>query len=223
MTTCFLLAMFRPIKQKNAVELLEKLSALEKAFPFFHLALVSGYSVDEGWKKLRKTGFEKFFLQENVFFAGRDFIDSMTEVDRQRYLEKIAADALFQDDYFKQKVLGGLLAKWNLEKAELVFVCHDLLTDAYYSKRFSGVSTALVKEALSLRHAKTNRLVSGLNYVSLDWKDFRKLLLGKLPAQDYSFLEQFIANFLSRELVGEMQLKAGLLGKARLAAKDKNN
>ena len=132
-----------PINRAKAMELLEKLSKLEKEVQGFRLALVSGYSAEEGWKKLNATGFQKFFLPENVFFADKAYVDSMGEIDRQRHLENIAKDALFQDDYFKQKALSRIVEDGKLEKSRVVFVGHDLLTDAYYSQRFSGIHVAL--------------------------------------------------------------------------------
>ncbi len=216
-------AMSGEIRQAKALELLEKLSLLEKNVPVFKLALVSGYSAGEGWKKLDATGFQKFFRPENVFFAEKDYVDSMGEVDRQRHLENLGKNPLFQDDYFKQKALAKLVEAGHLEKNEIVFVGHDLLTDAYYSQRFSRIHVALIKNALSLRHAKSKIIVKGLTYLALDWADFKKLLLGKKPEPDYSFLKRFIENYLSKELVGSMGLTAGLVGKAKLAAKNKSS
>ncbi len=211
------------IMQAKALELLEKLSLLEKNVPVFKLALVSGYSAEEGWKKLNAAGVQKFFRPENIFFAEKEYVDSMGEIDRKRHLENIGKNPLFQDDYFKQKALAKLVEAERLEKNEIVFVGHDLLTDAYYSQRFSCIHAALIKNALSLRHAKSKIIVKGLTYLALDWKDFKKLLLGKKPEPDYSFLKRFIENYLSQELVGGTALAASLAGKARLAQKNKSN
>lgn len=211
------------INQAKTLELLEKLSLLEQNVPVFKLALVSGYSREQGWKKLKETGFQKFFRPENVFFAEKEYVDSMDEIDRQKHLDNMAKDPLFQDDYFKQKALEKLVAAENIGKDEVVFVGHDLLTDAYYSQRFSGVHVALIKNALSLRHIKSKIVIKGLTYLALDWKDFKKLLLGKKPQPNYSYLKRFIENYLSKELFGSMDFAAGLAGKARLAEKNRSN
>ncbi|GEM_PF-2450819 len=211
------------VKRGKALELLQKLSEIEKHSGGFVLALVSGYSRVLGQKKLEESGFAVFFKPENVFFAGQDYLDSMAEVDRQRHNANVAKNAFFQDDYFKQKALEKLLERESLDKSRVFFVAHDLLTDAYYSQRFSRVQVALVKGALSLRHVPITHVVKGLVYVNLDWKDFRKLLLGRFPEEDFSFLRRFVENYLARELVGRTQLAAGLLGKARLAEKKKQS
>ena len=196
----------RPDKKK-LVGLLEKLSALEKKISGFKLFLVSGYAAEQGWKRLKESGLEKFFKPENVFFVNKKHIDSMEEVDRQRYLKEIEGNGFFQDDYFKQTVLKKISDDAS-DKKQIVFICHDLLTDAYYSLRFSGVDLALVKKSLSLKHEKAKAIIKGLAYIQLDWGDFRKLLLGKKPSPNYFLLKRFIGNYLQRELVGGLQIDA---------------
>lgn len=199
------------IDKKKVFDVLEKLSALEKNVPAFRLFLVSGYSKKEGMKKLAENNLLRFFKPGHVFFPEKGYLNSMAEVDKARYSQRLAKDPLFQDEYFKQVVLEKISKDFQFEKSRMVFIGHDLLTEAFYSQRFSKVDVALVKEALSLRHQKTKNLVKGLIYLNFSWADFKKLLLGKKPAPDYSFLKRFIENYLQREIIGGMQINASAL------------
>lgn len=201
------------INAQKARDLLSNLSTLEKKISGFGLFLVSGFSAAAGKKKLAESGLEKFFKPENVFFVGQGYVDSMEEFDRQRYLRGIGNNGLFQDEYFKQKALQKISEARN--KDEIVFACHDLLSDAYYSQRFSGVDAALVKGALSLKHVRVDKILKGLLYVNLNWADFKKLLLGKKHKPNYSVLKKFIENYLQRELIGGLQINAGALAMKR--------
>jgi hypothetical protein len=211
------------INNAKAKELLQKLSNLEKQDHSFKLALVSGFSEEAGKKKLEETGLSLFFKPENVFFVDNEYLEAMEEVDRQRYNEKLSSNQNYQDDFFKQKALERLVSSTGLSKEDIVLVGHDLLVDAYYSRRFSGVHVVLLRGSLSLRHEKTIVSIQGLTFIDLEWKQFRMLLLGELPEPDYSFLDRFIQNFLSQELVGNNLLAAGLAGKAKLDAMKKSS
>ncbi len=134
-------------------------------------------------------------------FVSQEYMDFKEEMDREIYFAELKKNPDFKDEFFKQKALEKLAADLNVSPEKIGFVGHDLFFDAFYSDRFSKIDFVLVKEALANQNEKQKSPVKGLNYIALDWKDIRNVLLGKLPKTDSQQLKNFIGFYLQQKLV----------------------
>ena len=171
------------------------------------LFLVTGFSGEKAKPLIEKSGLEKFFKKENIFFVTKKYIDSKEEIDRQRHLASLGSDQNFVDEFFKQSLLMDFFESGKILADETMLIGHDILVDAFYSARFSKVDFVLVRESLSERNKPMPAEIKGLNYVKLNESDFRKLIQGKFPANDTRFLENYVLNKMKLELFRSTEIE----------------
>ena len=197
----------RVIKQadkKSIRELLTNLSKLEKEGKIT-LILVCGFKKDVMAKKIDENSIRKYFRPENIHCATEEYINKRDELDRKRHEKNVKENPGFNDAYLKVQVVDYLLMS-GTPKEDIVYFGHDLMTDAFYLRRYGGVDVALLKPSLSLNHAK-HKMIKGLIYVNPTWADFRKVIYGKRTAESYVALETLIFSMLKEQLFGDTLLK----------------
>jgi hypothetical protein len=200
---------------------LTNLSKLAAKVPIFRFFVVSSYQQEITLRKLDDAGIRKFFPDNRIRFVNAEYLDSKEQLDREIYEKALSEDALFRDEYFKQKEVERIRAEFDVEMEKMVLVGHDLFFDAYYSQRFSKIDFVLLKETLSNQNVRHEKIVKGLNYVHMDWKDIRDVLLGKFPPADYMQLRNYIHFYLQQRLVSPQTM--GKLIDARIKQIEKRN
>jgi hypothetical protein len=165
------------------------------------LFLVSGCSKEMLEKRLDEYQVRGFFRPENIRFADDRYIEKREEIDRKRYAEALKENPEYDDEYLKVQFIEELIAA-GTPKESIIFFGHDLMTDAYYLRRYCGTDTALLKSSLSFNNKKAE-IVKGLIYVSNQWDDFRDVVTGRKKAESYSGLEDAVFRTLREGLLGE--------------------
>jgi hypothetical protein len=198
----------------KSMPFLEKLKELQDN-NLLALFLVTGYHKKTAVEKIKEFSLEKYFLPENTFFVTNDYIGQKQEFDHKLHKEKLEQNKDYVDGFFKQKVLQDLVKEKGISKEKILFVGKDIFMDAFYTHRFSGVDFVLVKELLSYKNEPLEEQIKGLNYVSLEFDSFKPALLGKLPEQDFKFLEAKIFNELKKKLLKDQlnQIKMKMVEK----------
>jgi len=172
-------------------EILGNLQKLEKELDF-HMFLISSVAEKPTDERIKKCGIKKYFKAENVFCVDKEYIDSKDELDKTRLEKQLKDDHEFSDEYFKQHIINNYILEKDIQKEMVVLIGHDVWTDAFYTRKFSQIDVALVKEAYSERHRESKHFVKGLIYLRREWGEFRKLLLGQFPDPDYSTLDKYV-------------------------------
>ncbi|MFH1225347.1 MAG: hypothetical protein V1676_06120 [Candidatus Diapherotrites archaeon] len=191
---------------REVKKILQNLHALEGKGTLA-LVLLSGSPEEKTKKTLKEHGFAEFFKPENVFAVAKGYLDSKSEADRLLYEKNIAKDPQFKDEYFKQHVIMEFIRRGEVPKERMLLLGHDLLTDGFYTLRFSGIDFALLEDAHSERHAKKDAKIKGLVYFRRTWGGVRKLI-SYFPEHDYSGLEKFIFEELREHLCRDTKLGA---------------
>jgi hypothetical protein len=194
----------KEVNKKGIKEILENLSKLDKEGKIT-LILVSGFKKDVMEKKISENSLGKFFRPENIHCATEDYISKREEVDRKRHEKNIKENPSFNDAYVKVQVVD-LLMMSGIPGEDIIYFGHDLMTDAFYLHRYTGIDAALLKQSLSLNHAKA-KMIKGLIYVNLTWQDFKKVIYGKRKVESYAGLETMIFTMLKEQLFGDTLLK----------------
>jgi hypothetical protein len=189
-------------KKKKIFELFDKLNFLLESNEL-QLIFISGLEEKNLRERFSLDFFEKL-SKAKFFFVSKEYIESKAEIEKQAYFNALAKDPFFRDDYFKQLLMQEFIQKNNIQKEKAVFVCHDILTEAYYSLLFSNIDFVLIKNALTFRNQKIDALIDGINFINLNWHDMKKVLLGKLPKQNTKALESFVLNRLKKELFPDL-------------------
>lgn len=187
---------------KKMLSLLEFLHGLSEK-GMIHLYLVSGLHGDKARKKLEQLGLSKYFSDAKFFFVTHEYIHAKAEVDRDRHLESLKNDPDFLDHYLKQAVILEMVGSGKISKEESVLVGNDLMFDAFYTSRFSGIDFVLVKDSLSLRGEPVKDEISGLNYISMEKGDFKKILYWEFAKNDIAALEKRIFDEIGKALIGD--------------------
>ncbi len=193
------------INKENVKEIVKELSGLEKEGKI-KLVLIAGMKEEVLEKKLTEHGLKEFFKEENIHHAHEKYLSKREEIDRKRHEEAVKNNPAYDDEYLKVQVVQHLIEEGAV-KEEIVFFGHDLMSDAYYLKRYCGIDCALLKKHLSFRNEKTD-IVKGLIYVNLAWEDFRKVIYGNKKAENYAMLEHRVFSVLKKEIFGDRLLKA---------------
>ena len=193
------------VNEEKVKEILKELSLLEKEGKI-KLVLAAGIKKGIREKKLAEHGLKWFFKEKNIHHAHEKYISKREEIDQKRHKEAVEKNPAYDDEYLKVQVVQHLIEE-GTAKEEIVFFGHDLMSDAYYLKRYCGIDCALLKKHLSFRNEKTD-LVKGLIYVNLDWEDFKKVIYGKKKAETYALLEHRVFAVLKKEIFGDQLLKA---------------
>jgi len=192
------------VNRKNIKEILTNLSKLEKEGKIT-LVLVSGFKKDVLEKKIAGNSIGRYLKPENIHCATEEYLTKREEVDRKRHEKNIKENPDFNDAYLKVQVVDYLLMS-GIPKEDIVYFGHDLMTDAFYLRRYGGVDVALLKPSLSMNH-KPHKMIKGLIYVNPTWADFRKVIYGKRKAESYVALETIIFSMLKEQLFGDTLLK----------------
>ncbi|MDD5163596.1 MAG: hypothetical protein PHD95_05310, partial [Candidatus ainarchaeum sp.] len=153
--------------------------------------------------------------EENFFFVEPDYINGKSDFDRQVHLKGLEKNPFFQDEFFKKILIEEEIAKRGFSKEETIFVGHDAMFDAYYLWKFGKIDSAMLKEAFSEKNKKRSEKIKSLIYVKRNWNDVQKLLLGKFPKPDYSFLDTAILLSLKQELLDLPEIKRVVIEKKK--------
>lgn len=197
------------IDLKEVQKILSKISGLAKKFKGFHIVLITGYSEKKAKEKIKHFGLGKFFPPEKIFWVTQKYIDSKADIDKQLYLQKIKKDPCFKDEYFKQKIIQEIGEKLGARKEEMLFICHDVWSEGFYTRRFSGIDFALISSAHSRLDKKEERRINGLTYIERKWADVRELLIGKKPKPSYEYLDNYVHDTIKEEFFGDKLEKLG--------------
>ena len=189
---------------KGAIEeILQNLHEMELRYRNFHVFVVSGANEKYIKETLAANKLDNYFQKENILYVTQSYIDSKEPIDKERYYIELKKDPSFRDEFFKQYAIDKeIIEKRNIPRENILLICHDLLTDAFYTLRFSQVDFALVKGALSYRHLPIKEVIKGLVYLNMGWKEFRKLLLGKSKKGNTKFLESYVYSRLQKDVIG---------------------
>lgn len=189
---------------KGAVEeILNNLHEMELRYKNFHVFVVSGAKTEEAKSIMAENGLNSYFNGANIFGVTQAYIDSKEPIDKERYEIELQKNPRFRDEFFKQYAIDKeIIEKRGIPRENILLICHDLLTDAFYTLRFSQVDFALVKGALSYRHLPVKEVIKGLVYLNMNWRDFKKLLLGKSKKGDTKFLESYVYSRLQKDVIG---------------------
>ncbi len=189
---------------KNAIEeILNNLHEMELRYKNFHVFVVSGADEKYIGETLAANALSDYFQKENILYVTQSYIDSKEPIDKERYYIELKKNPAFRDEFFKQYAIDReIIEKRGIPRENILLICHDLLTDAFYTLRFSQVDFALVKDALSYRHLPIKEVIKGLVYLNMNWRDFKKLLLGKSRKGDTKFLESYVYSRLQKDVIG---------------------
>lgn len=194
-----------PVKVRLA---LEKLRILEDK-GMLNFYLISSHIQKIAMKEIADSGLKDFFKRQSVYCVTPGYVNKKSQVDRERFKEQLAQNIEFKDEFLKQKTFERFLKK-GVKPERMLFIGHDLLTDAYYTYRFSHIEFAMVEKSLSYHHQKVEQKVPGLTYIDLGWDDLKRAITGSLPKPDYSGLEKFVYLKLRNELFKNVpQIKVG--------------
>ncbi|MFA4906814.1 MAG: hypothetical protein WC602_00900 [archaeon] len=177
---------------------LEKLRVLEDQ-NVLNFYIISGNSQKIALKKIADSGLKDFFKRQNVFSVTSGYVNRKSRIDRERYKEQISENSEFKDEFVKQKTFEKFMKK-GVKPEKMLFIGHDLLTDAYYTLRFSKIDVAIVEKSASYMHQKLDQKVPGLTYIDVEWNDLKKVIMGNIPKPDYSALDKFVYQKLRNEL-----------------------
>ncbi|MDD5147972.1 MAG: hypothetical protein PHH08_00735 [Candidatus ainarchaeum sp.] len=197
----------RKVDKKEVEKIIHNLEKIKKNSKNFFWGVVSGYTKEAGMKKLKESCIEKYYCEENFFFVEPDYIEGKETFDREVHLKKLSQDAFFQDEFFKKILIEKEISKRGISKEETIFVGHDLMFDAYYLWKFGQIDCALLKEAFSEKNKKRKEIIKSMIYIRRNWDDIQKLLLGKFPKPDYSFMETAVLLSLKQELMDLPEIK----------------
>ena len=188
-----------PARVQKFLKSMQKYAQSHVGFSYYG---VSALKLGVCEEKVKAFGLDAFFSEKNILAVNDAFIQQLSEMDRDIYEKKCAADAECKDEYARQVQLQELMAREKISPEQVLFVGHDYWFDGFYTRRFSKVNVAFVESALSNKgHLATER-VEGLWHVALDWDDVSPLLEGKAPALDYKRLDEFVVTTISKELFG---------------------
>ena len=180
--------------------ILQNLKGLEERFARFRFFVVSGYSIAEGNKRLEQHGLKKFVQEDRVFFVNQEYLEGREEVDKKLYEKNIAQNPEFKDEYFKQKVIEDIAAKFDYAKEDMVLIGHDVWTEGYYTFRFSQIEFALIRSAHASLGEKKEDEIKNLTYINRTWEDIVKLIKGEFPKPDYALLQKFFLDKMGEKL-----------------------
>jgi hypothetical protein len=208
------------VDAKEVEKIIGNLLELEKNCKNFFWGIVSGYAKEKGLEKIKEFGLEKFYSEKNFFFVEQAYIEGKADFDREVHLKGLEKDPCFQDEFFKKILVEEQIAKRGISKEETIFVGHDAMFDAYYLWKFAQIDCALLKEAFSQKKIKCGKKIKSLIYAKRNWADMQKLLLGKFPKPDYSFLETTIIFMLKQELLDLPEIKRIVIEKKKQKTKE---
>ena len=191
------------INRNEIEEILQNLREMELRYKNFRVFAVSGAKAREAKGIIAENGLNAYFDDANIFGVTQSYIDSKEAIDKERYKIELQKNPRFRDEFFKQYAIDKeIIEKRGIPRENILLICHDLLTDAFYTLRFSQVDFALVKDALSYRHLPIKEMIKGLVYLNMGWKDFKKLLLGKSKKGNTKFLESYVYSRLQKDVIG---------------------
>jgi hypothetical protein len=195
------------IDSKKVTEILTNLQELKKSVPAFHFYLMTGHRQEQAEKKLKEFGLDKFFKKENTLFVTDDYVEDKAKVDRERYAENLAKDPKFKDEYFKQVTINELKKELGVSEEEMVLICHELVSEAFYTMRFSKIDFAVIESAQSYLNKKFDEKIKGLTYIKREWPDIKKILLGEKGKPDLTAFEKLIFKKLKESLMDTQSIK----------------
>lgn len=196
----------KKVSREKVEQILGNLSDMEEK-GLVRLFLITGLDKKVAVKKIQKYGLKKYFKKENIFYVTKEYISQKDKIDKKRYFDSLKEDPEFNDDYFKQYIINKIIDEGRIPKEEMLFVGHDLITDGFYTIRFSGIDFALLKESLSERNEKAKHKIKGLVYIKREWKDVRKALYAKLPEPDYRILDNHVFEQMKQRLFEGTELQ----------------
>ncbi|MBI2529619.1 MAG: hypothetical protein HYW05_00565 [Candidatus Diapherotrites archaeon] len=193
---------------KGAIEeILQNLHEMETRYKNFHVFVVSGAKTEEAKGIISENGLNSYFNDANILGVTQAYVDSKEPIDKERYGIELQKNPRFRDEFFKQYAIDKeIIEKRGIPRENILLICHDLLTDAFYTLRFSQVDFALVKGALSYRHLPIKEVIKGLVYLNMNWKEFRKLLTGKSKKGNTKFLESYVYSRLQKDVIGGFEI-----------------
>lgn len=195
-----------------------------KAFSSFarkhaiHSFLISSHSLEWALEKVNEFGLAEFFPSTHIFGVNSSYLEKMAPIDRARYDAKQKDNPACTDEYFRQVAMQTIMETHHFSREECVLVGHDYWFDGFYTRRYAQVDVVFMEPSLSTRGKPILQKISGLWYSPLSFKPFQKILLGKMPAPDYRFLDTWASVTLTEELLGAQnfnQVKRVILQKKK--------
>ncbi|MEM4709627.1 MAG: hypothetical protein QXT97_01390 [Candidatus Diapherotrites archaeon] len=188
-----------PESAKVSFEFLNSLKE-QKILDFY---LISGFEEKKALEFFKSCPLKDYFDLEKFFYVDQKYLDSKTEIDKQRYVESLSDNKNFIDHYFKQIVLSDFIVNKKVDVKELVLLGNDLLFDAFYTIRFSKVDFVLLSSKVSMRGKAMQKEIGGLNYFSFSKDDFKRVIEWDFPKQNFFELEKFVFDDIAKGILGE--------------------
>lgn len=187
---------------ENAKKSFEFLNSL-KSQNIIDFYLISGFEEKKALEFFKSFSLKDYFSLENFFFVDQNYLDSKSEIDKQRYFEALSGNENFIDYYFKQIILKDFIANKKIDAKEMVLLGNDLLFDGFYTMRFSKVDFVLLSSKVCMRGKPLQNHVSGINYFSFVEEDLRKIIEWNFPQQNFFELEKFVFDDIAKGIFGE--------------------
>jgi hypothetical protein len=141
-------------------------------------------------------------LKKNIISVSKDYIDSLKDLDKEIKEKEFNENYKFCDKYFKVFYFNNIFKE---NKKNLLFVCCDLLTEGYYSKKYSNIDFVILKQFISFNNKKIDVSKFKDNFIINNLEDIKKHLK-KNTKFNYLNLFNFVNNYLTKNIVGNINV-----------------
>lgn len=171
-----------------------------------NLGLITGLEKDNSEKILFENGVDSYFKKDNIIDISEDYYESLNEIDKDIKKQAKEKDPNYSDEYFKVYYLNK---KFSSSKEGILFLGHDIWTDAYYLHKYSNINSILLKETLSNNHAPNLTEIKGLNIVNSNIDEIKNYLV-ESKEFNYSSLDSYANKLLYSEIFGTSLFNSNL-------------
>ncbi len=165
--------------------------------------LVTGLMKDVGDKVVSDNKLDLIFDSNHIFHVDSDYLDSLSEIDREIRFEKFKKDPNYVDEYFKIYFLNKIKPELNTNKT--IFFGQDIWTDAYYVVEYSKVNALLLKQNIFFNKEVYSNDLKTIPTINLSLSEI-SIFLKEKKDFDYTPLKSFAKNYLISKTIGKINL-----------------
>lgn len=186
--------------KKNKEFLKELFNLKEKGIEFF--LILGKYEKDIDLKD-----FKEYFKKENIFYISKKYLESLSELDQKLKQEKYKTQKKeYYDEYYK---IFFFQKECLFDQSEILYIGHDIWTDAYYLSNFTSVDFVLLKDILTNNADKKIPDIKDLYILDLNIDQIKEHLFSE-KIYNYFPLNNYVKKQLYSKIFGKELFNSNL-------------
>lgn len=179
--------------KENKVFLKELLNLEKKGIDSY--LILGKYKKDIDFEK-----FKEYFKTENIFYISKKYLDSLSELDKKLKEEKYKSqkkeyyDAYYKIFFFQKECL--------FDQSDILYIGHDIWTDAYYLSNFTSVDFVLLKDLLTNNENQKIPEIKDLYILDLSLDKIKEHLFSE-KTYNYFSLNSYVKKQLYSQIFGK--------------------